>query len=196
MTRKRPPTSTHTLRIIGGQWRGRRFSFPVEPGLRPTLDRFRETLFNWLMAQIPGAHCLDAFAGSGALGLEALSRGASRVTFIEQSAQACGEIRQICQRLQANDATIIQTDCLAWLNRSAHTRFDVVFLDPPYAADLLDSTCTALENGGWLADTAWIYCEFASDSPSPAFPEHWLRYREKVTKTKHFLLLKRQPPVK
>lgn len=196
MTRQRQGTSTHTLRIIGGQWRGRRFSFPIEPGLRPTLDRFRETLFNWLMAEVPGAHCLDAFAGSGALGLEALSRGAASVTFIEQSAPACREIRSICERLHATNATIVQTDCVSWLNKPASTCFDLVFLDPPYAAGLMESTCAALETGGWLSNQAWIYCESGSDTPVPAFPEQWIRYREKFTKTKHFLLLKRQPSVK
>jgi 16S rRNA (guanine966-N2)-methyltransferase len=124
------------LRIIGGTWRGRRLRFPAGALIRPTPDRVRETLFNWLGARVPGARCLDLFAGSGALGLEALSRGAAHVTFVERDAGAVRELRARLAEWGARDALVERGDALAFLAQRAHP-FDIVFLDPPFASGLL-----------------------------------------------------------
>jgi len=133
-----------TLRIIGGEWRSRLIEFDADAGVRPTPDRVRQTLFDWLSPLISGASCLYLFAGSGALGFEALSRGASRTSFIEQGTQQAAGLRAAALKLAAGDrAEIVQTDGLSWLRNTA-TRYDVVFLDPPYGANLLAPALAAL----------------------------------------------------
>jgi 16S rRNA (guanine966-N2)-methyltransferase len=129
--------STRLLRIIGGTWRGRKLRFPAAAAIRPTPDRVRETLFNWLQAAIPGAHCLDLFAGSGALGLEALSRGAAQVTFVDQDEAAAAALRARLTEWQAHGAEVVRGDALRFLGRPAQA-CDVVFLDPPFAGELLE----------------------------------------------------------
>ncbi len=166
------------LRIIGGQWRGRRLSFPSVADLRPSADRVRETLFNWLQADIAGARCLDLFAGSGALGLEALSRGAAEVLMVEENAQAAAQIRQHLQTLHGRAGRVIQADVFAFLQGPA-AAFDVVFLDPPYRLDCLAQCCALLEQGGWLAPKAYIYLEDLSQRPPPALPAQWQLLRSK-----------------
>src|SRR5262245_39524151 len=140
----------NTLRIIGGEWRGRRIRFPGKGGIRPTPDRVRETLFNWLMAKVPGSRCLDLFAGSGALGLEALSRGAAQVTFVERDRENAASLAATAAELAPGRAVVIEGDALAWLAGTAEA-YDVVFLDPPFAAGLLDDSMRLLESRGWLA---------------------------------------------
>ena len=180
----RPPlparrgASARTLRIIGGVWRGRRLRFPPSPEIRPTPDRVRETLFNWLAARVPGARCLDLFAGSGALGLEALSRGAAHATFVERDPAAASEI---CARLAqwgAHAASVEQTDARGFLARPPAAPFDIVFLDPPFASTLLDETAARLEQGGWLADGALIYVESPADA-TPRLPAAWTPLKAK-----------------
>ncbi|WP_455217704.1 16S rRNA (guanine(966)-N(2))-methyltransferase RsmD [Kaarinaea lacus] len=166
------------LRIIGGEYRGRKLVFPDVPGLRPTPDRVRETLFNWLMPVIQGARCLDLFAGSGALGLEALSRGASRVVLVDEHAGVIKQLRDNKQILRADNVHIVQADGLAYLN-TEHGAFDIVFLDPPYRADLLPRCIKQLEDRGWLAGHAWIYLEAPATDTLPAVPETWQLYRSK-----------------
>jgi 16S rRNA (guanine966-N2)-methyltransferase len=162
--------SARTLRIIGGTWRGRRLRFPPSPEIRPTPDRVRETLFNWLAARVPGARCLDLFAGSGALGLEALSRGASHVTFVERDLTAAREISARLTDWGARGANVEHTDARRFLEQTPTAPFDIVFLDPPFASTLVDETAARLEQGGWLADNALVYVECPADAAasSPA----------------------------
>lgn len=154
-----------SLRIIGGQWRGRKLSFPVVEGLRPTGDRIRETLFNWLAPEIEGAHCLDLFAGSGALGLEALSRGAASCTFIENNRQAANTIRSHLQTLQCNSGAVVEASALDWLPNSAD-RFDIIFLDPPFAADLYQAAIQLIEQQSLLKAGGKLYLEFDIKQPA------------------------------
>ena len=163
------------LRIIGGTWRGRTWRFP-EGDIRPTPDRVRETLFNWLMPTIVGTRCLDLFAGSGALGLEALSRGAARVVFVEKSPAPARELRQTLaqwggERAAAGHVRI--ADANAYLAGEPEP-FDVVFLDPPFTAGLLAEVAARLESGAWLAPEALIYAECAAREGLPPLPTGWL----------------------
>jgi 16S rRNA (guanine966-N2)-methyltransferase len=166
----RPSSSPHrgasarTLRIIGGIWRGRRLRFPPSPEIRPTPDRVRETLFNWVAARVPGARCLDLFAGSGALGLEALSRGAAHVTFVERDPAAAREIASRLAEWGARTASVEHADARRFLERTPAAPCDIVFLDPPFASSLLDETAARLEQGGWLADGALIYVECRAEA--------------------------------
>jgi 16S rRNA (guanine966-N2)-methyltransferase len=174
------PTSGE-LRIIGGRWRGRKLRFPALPGLRPSPDRVRETLFNWLMPELTGAHCLDLFAGSGALGLEALSRGAASAWFVDAASSASRHIQEHLAILQCTDGRVINDDALAWLNTkpAAAPPFHLVFLDPPFRRGLLIDCCAQLEHGNWLTDSALIYIESAADEASPTMPANWLLHRDK-----------------
>jgi 16S rRNA (guanine966-N2)-methyltransferase len=167
---------TNTLRIIGGEWRGRRVRFPGKGGIRPTPDRVRETLFNWLMAKLPGSRCLDLFAGSGALGLEALSRGAGHVTFVERDRENAAALAATAAALAPGRAAVIEADALSWL-AGAPEAFDVVFLDPPFAAGLLGEAMRLLESGGWLARDAFVYIERPAKSGPPELPAAWRAHR-------------------
>ena len=162
--------SARTLRIIGGAWRGRRLRFPPSPEIRPTPDRVRETLFNWLAARVPGARCLDLFAGSGALGLEALSRGAAHVTFVERDLAAGREIAARLAEWGAHAASVEHADARKFLERTPAAPFDIVFLDPPFASTLLDEAAARLEQGAWLSDGALIYVECAAAASAGTHP--------------------------
>lgn len=167
------------LRIIGGTCRGRLVRFPDVKGLRPTPDRTRETLFNWLQGQIEGARCLDLFAGSGALGLEALSRGAQCVQFVDASARA---VRQLADNVAllgfSEQAKVARADSLKWLRQTPQRPFDLIFLDPPFALDLLPPALGMLEQQGWLAERCWIYLEQSSAKPAVELPSGWVQYRQ------------------
>ena len=163
---------SRVLRIIGGTWRGRKLRFPAGAAIRPTPDRVRETLFNWLGTAIRGARCLDLFAGSGALGLEALSRGAAHVTFVEQDAAAAHALRERLLEWQAGDARVVRTDALRYLSGDARP-FDIVFLDPPFASGLLARSAALLEERDWLAADARIYVECAAREGLPPLPAGW-----------------------
>ncbi len=175
------------FRIIAGAWRRRKLAFPPLPGIRPSPDRVRETLFNWLMDWVTGARCLDLFAGSGALGLEALSRGAAAVAFVDRERAALDAIRGHLELLKAQGGTLVQADALAWLEGPA-TPFDIVFLDPPFDAGLLPRVCALLERG-WLKSGAFIYMEYAAEHP-PAVPAHWTPWRESHAGRVGFRLMK------
>lgn len=181
----------HPLRIIAGQWRTRQLEFPDLPGLRPTPDRVRETLFNWLAPVLPGARCLDLFAGSGALGLEALSRGAAEAVLVEQHPIAVRALHANLARLQATHARVEMAEALTWLRQPA-TPFDIVLLDPPFGQGLLAPVCAALEAGGWLADRSWIYLEAERDHANLPLPAHWTPYREKVAGMISYRLARRE----
>jgi 16S rRNA (guanine966-N2)-methyltransferase len=160
------------LRIIGGTWRGRKLRFAASAAIRPTPDRVRETLFNWLAGAVPGARCLDLFAGSGALGLEALSRGAAHVTFVEHDAAAARELGARLKEWQAPDASVQQADALRFLESAAGQPYDIAFLDPPFDAQLLQPAATLLAQR-WLKDGALIYVECAAREGLPALPPRW-----------------------
>lgn len=164
------------LRIIGGQWRGRRIRFPQRPGIRPTPDRVRETLFNWLALAVEGSHCLDLFAGSGALGLEALSRGAAAATFVESDRVAAERLREAISTLGSDRAVVIQADAPRWLDGPPQ-RFDLVFLDPPFGSGLMEGVLGKLESGGWLSPAARIYLEAPAKEGPPSLPAGWTLHR-------------------
>lgn len=167
-------TKARKLRIIGGTWRGRTWRFP-EGQIRPTPDRVRETVFNWLAHDLAGARCLDLFAGSGALGLEALSRGAARAVFVEQSAAAVRELRKTVAAWGGQPAAAVQihlVDAQTFLAGKPEV-FDVVFLDPPFAAGLLTQVAAGLEAGHWLKPGALIYAECPAREGLPPLPAAW-----------------------
>lgn len=166
----------NSVRIIGGMWRSRRIRFATAPELRPTPDRVRETLFNWLQTAIPDARVLDLFAGSGALGLEALSRGAREVTFVETDRAVAQRLRESLVELKAAGGTVVNADAFAFLRGPARP-YDVVFLDPPFARGWLPELCTLVEAHGWLAPHAWIYLESAARDPLPPLPAGWSEWR-------------------
>jgi 16S rRNA (guanine966-N2)-methyltransferase len=167
-------SQARVLRIIAGTWRGRRLRFPAEAAIRPTPDRVRETLFNWLGSHMAGARCLDLFAGSGALGLEALSRGAASVQFVERDPVAARELARILEEWRAPEGTwsVRRGDALAWLAEPP-TAFDIVFLDPPFDSDLAQAAADRLERRGWLAERALIYLEHGARMGLPPLPECW-----------------------
>jgi len=160
------------------------------PGLRPTSERIRETLFNWLAPTITGANCLDLFAGTGALGLEALSRGAASVEFIDNSRVAVQALRESIQELDTPDASVRQADAIAYLGGEAAGQFDVVFLDPPFATDQYEELCRLLESRGWLAKGAHVYLEQDSDQQVPNLPAGWELHKEKVTGNVRYSLIR------
>jgi 16S rRNA (guanine966-N2)-methyltransferase len=166
------------LRIIGGTWRGRRLRFPPQEEIRPTPDRVRETLFNWLGPRVVGARCLDLFAGSGALGLEALSRGAAEVTFVERDGVAVRELRARLAEWGAVGGQVEHTDAVRFLGSTARL-FEIVFLDPPFASGLLPRIASLLEDLHWLRANALIYVETDATSGLPELPASW-----QITKTK------------
>ena len=178
VTQKSPRTQ-RMLRIIGGRHRGRRLRFPAGVAIRPTPDRVRETLFNWLQPRIAGARVLDLFAGSGALGLEALSRGAGHASFVEKDRRAVTAIEELAREWQETAVQVTCADALTWLARSAGAApFDVVFLDPPYDAPLLSATAAALVAANLLAPDARIYVEHRAREPLPALPDGWKDIRD------------------
>lgn len=164
-------SSRNSVRIIGGSWRGRRISFPDIPGLRPTPDRVRETLFNWLQQAIVGARCLDLFAGSGALGLEALSRGAQELVFVEQAVAASRALQEHLLRLKGM-ATVIEMGAARYL-RSTAQPFDIVFLDPPFGQSALTEYIPMLDAGQWLKAGSLVYLENERAAGVPALPTRW-----------------------
>lgn len=171
--------NTNQLRIIGGQWRGRKLAFPDVDGLRPTGDRIRETLFNWLAPNIQGARCLDVFAGSGALGLEALSRGASYSLLLERDRTAASRLQQNLQILKTEHGQLVHTDSLQYLaGGNQGEAFDIVFIDPPFALNLWQGVVDRLEAGNWLAPNACIYLESPRDNPIIT-PNSWHLHRDK-----------------
>lgn len=180
---------TNSLRIIGGKWRGRKIAFPDIDGLRPTHDRIRETLFNWLMHETAGANCLDVFAGSGALGLEALSRGASNVTFIDNQRAICDALRHTISELET-EAQVLQGayDQLALADLNGP--FDIVFLDPPFRQSLLSAAIAWLDNNALLSKNALIYIEAEKGGLPAQLPQDWECFRSKSTSTLDYYLFK------
>ncbi len=183
------PTPPAGVRIIGGRWRGTRLPVVDAPGLRPTSDRARETLFNWLQPILPGARVLDLFAGSGALGLEALSRGAAEALLVERDPAIAGRLSETVQRLHAeHEAQVVRADALGFLRLPVHGRFDLVFLDPPFTDDAWTPALAALDP--WLAATARLYLETpAASAFGPG--AGWRLHREAATRDARHSLYQR-----
>ena len=179
------------VRLIGGRWRGSKLPVADSPGLRPTADRVRETLFNWLAPVLPGAHVLDLFAGSGALGLEALSRGAASAVLVEHEPGLAARLLEATRRLPGGEAaSVVQADALAWLPAQPRSTFDIAFLDPPFAAGLWDKVLPALEP--LLADDAWLYVE-APLAERVVVAGGWSLHREGRTREVRYALYRRLP---
>ncbi|MFO7859026.1 MAG: 16S rRNA (guanine(966)-N(2))-methyltransferase RsmD [Ectothiorhodospiraceae bacterium] len=176
------------VRIIAGTWGGRRLQLPAVPGLRPSADSSRETLFNWLQDRLPGSRCLDLFAGSGALGLEAASRGAGQVILAENNRRAVAQLREHVTVLEAGDRVRVHAgDGLALLKGPAEP-MDVVFLDPPFASDLLEPACQALASGGWTHTGTRVYIEHRRNA-APQLPATWQTLRSRTSGEAAMLLL-------
>ncbi|WP_150538703.1 16S rRNA (guanine(966)-N(2))-methyltransferase RsmD [Actinobacillus vicugnae] len=168
------------VRIIAGLWRGRKLPVLNAEGLRPTTDRVKETLFNWLMNDVAGSRCLDCFAGSGSLGIEALSRQAQAVVFLEKFANAAKLLKQNITSLKTHNATVINTDTLQYLaQKNSEQGFEIVFVDPPFNHDLVPKVLMLLAENGWLAENALIYVETEKNHPPLELPANWQIIKEK-----------------
>jgi 16S rRNA (guanine966-N2)-methyltransferase len=179
------------IRIIGGQWRSRQISFYDAPGLRPTPGRVRETLFNWLQYDIPSSRCLDLYAGSGALGFEAASRGAKSVVQVENNPDACRALKESVLKLAATQVKIVQSDVCRYLSGDAEA-FDIVFLDPPFGLSLTVQSCRWLEDKGWLSQHAKIYVEAESKLKfMDELPKNWRLLKSKAAGEVGFYLLEK-----
>jgi 16S rRNA (guanine966-N2)-methyltransferase len=185
------------VRIIGGEWRGRKLTVPDKQGLRPTPDRVRETVFNWLNWQIAASRCLDLFAGSGALGVEAASRGAKQVVLVEKDKEIAIGLRQQLAVFAAQKVEVIQADAIHWLKSTPATPFDIVFLDPPFQQNLLAPVCAALEQYGWLSKQAFIYLEAERELTTLVLPENWEIYKQqRAGQVAYHLALRQQENIK
>lgn len=181
--------SAGRVRIIGGRWRGTRLPVVERPGLRPTADRVRETLFNWLAPSLAGARVLDLFAGTGALGIEAVSRGAAHAVLVEHDLGAAQALRDTAARLPGGDALdVVQADAMAWLHAQPEGAFDIAFVDPPFDANLWGGVLPALAPK--IAAEGWLYVE-APVEAAPALPPEWTLHREGRTREVRYALYRR-----
>ena len=184
-----PIAAPGKVRIIGGYWRGTRLPVPARPGLRPTPDRVRETLFNWLQPMLPGARVLDLFAGTGALGLEAVSRGAKHAVLVERERELAQGLRELAAKLEGGDAVeVAHADAMAWLHAQPDGAFDLAFVDPPFDANLWGGVLPALVPK--LAAQAWLYVEAPLDT-APSLPVDWVLHREGRTREVRYALYRR-----
>lgn len=179
MNKKPRSGAAGQIRIIGGQWRGRKLPVPDSAGLRPTTDRVRETLFNWLAADIQQAKCLDCYAGSGALGLEALSRHAASATLLELERPVAQQLEKNLATLGAKSGRVVNTNTLQFLAQKGDEH-QLVFIDPPFRKGLLEQTTQLLESNGWLSDGALVYVESEVEHGIPPVPVNWQLHREKI----------------
>lgn len=200
MKARRPAANAPThngpgfVRIISGQWRGRRLPVLNAQGLRPTTDRVKETLFNWLMQDTAGRTVLDCFSGSGSLALEALSRHANFATLVELDKTAVKQLQQHLQTLKCNNAEVIAGSCLVYLQQAAKRQYDLVFLDPPFRQNLLLPCATLLEQQSWLSDNALIYVECEKELPVAQLPTNWRPIKESVAGQLAYRLYQREQP--
>lgn len=170
---------TGELRIIGGDWRSRKLRFPDAGDVRPTPARTRETLFNWLSFHLAGRDCLDLFAGSGALGLEALSRGAARATLVDHTPALARALRENLRLLKSDRGDVVCTGVESYLAQRSRPPFDVVFMDPPFRQGWLERLFPLLDQQAWVTPGGWVYVEHESEIPTPAVPASWHLHRQK-----------------
>jgi len=198
MARKNPGRQADTkpsrLRIIGGQWRGRKLTFHATPGLRPTTDRIRETLFNWLTPFLQDARCADLFAGSGALGLEALSRSAGYCDFVDTNPGALSDIGEHLTLLSARERGRCTNAAAADFIARDNEPYDIVFVDPPFAAGLAGGTLALLASSELLTPDGLVYLETAKDEPEPPLPDGWAVFRQKQSGGVSYRLLAASRP--
>ncbi len=183
-----------SIRIISGQWRGRKLPVHDAEGLRPTTDRVKETVFNWLAADVRETRCLDLFAGSGSLGFEALSRYASYVMMVEKEPKAARQLTQNLMTLKSTQAEVICRDALQVLQQGCETPFELVFLDPPFRKGLLEQVIPLLESHHWLAEDALIYLERENEGAAPALPSNWRLIKDKQAGQVCYQLYLREKP--
>lgn len=181
------------VRIISGLWRGRKLPVHDAQGLRPTTDRVKETLFNWIAADIPHSRCLDLFAGSGGLGFESASRQAELVTMVELNKQAYQQLVTNSSQLKANNIEIHQQDALQFLQQPGQA-YDVIFIDPPFRQGLLEQTLNLLQQNGWLAENGLVYIETEKELQLPDIPAYWQLHREKTAGQVSYRLYQLQTP--
>ncbi len=180
---RKPTTRSPTggeLNIIGGDWRSRKLRFPDAGGVRPTPARTRETLFNWLANDLPGSHCLDLFSGSGALGLEALSRGAASATLVEHNRALADALRHNLTLLKSQDGRVVCQSVDQFLMEPPARPFDLVFMDPPFRQGWLERLFPLLVDNEWVAADGCVYAEYESERPSPLAPSGWHLHRQKT----------------
>ncbi|MEP7043458.1 MAG: 16S rRNA (guanine(966)-N(2))-methyltransferase RsmD [Dokdonella sp.] len=179
-----------SLRIVAGTLRGSRLAVADVDGLRPTPDRVRETLFNWLAPVLQGARCLDLYAGTGALGIEAMSRGAGECVFVERDRALCRQLQENLARLHVEHARVVNDEAFGFLTAVPERPFDLVFLDPPFGAELWSESARRLEQGGWLAAHAYVYVE-AAPTAEFAAPQTWESHRAGRAGAVHYALYRR-----
>lgn len=180
------------IRIIGGEWRGRKLKVPKLPGLRPTPNRIRETLFNWLQFNIKEAYCLDLFAGSGALGFEALSRGARAVVFVDESPIVTHLLQEELNHFKVKNSEIVCIDALHFKGTDEKRRFTIAFLDPPFQSTLLIPACFYLEENAFLAENALIYLESGESLKEKDLPLNWKIIKSKLAGQVAYHLIQRK----
>lgn len=182
----------NSVRIISGHLRRRKISFPASDAIRPTGDRVRETLFNWLQNEVTDSNCLDLFAGSGILGLEALSRGAKEVVFIEKDRNTVEALQGNLELLNQSQGQVFKADALDWIvAANVSSPFDIVFLDPPFTGELLANSCIALEQSKLLARNCYLYLESATAISEIEIPQNWIRVKDKKAGNVFFYLYRR-----
>lgn len=184
-------TKVRSVRIMGGQWRGRRLDVRRDLAIRPTGSRIKETVFNWLTPVLTESVVLDLFAGTGALGLEALSRGAAAVSFVENQPSVVVRLKAVCVALDAKPINVYQAEATRWLETIKPIPFDIVFLDPPFDSSLLSRSCTLLEQRGWLSSRAWIYLEQPKSADMVVLPRNWRIHRDKTAGLVRYYLAER-----
>ena len=182
----------NSVRVISGKFRSRKIVFPNNSAIRPTGDRVKESLFNWLQVEVMGANCLDLFAGSGALGIESLSRGAKSVTFVEVDIKAVAALNKNLELLGSRNAIVYKDDALKWLEEYSSTeRFDIVYLDPSFSESILTDCCALLENISILKNTCMIYIESGEELEKTNVPVNWKIKRSKKEGSVYFYLFRR-----
>ena len=191
---KGPKGQSGQVRIIGGQWRSRKLPVHDVEGLRPTTDRVKETVFNWLAPYVVDADCLDLFAGSGGLSFEALSRYAQSALLLEKDRTAAKQLSKNLALLKCTNADVINSDSLTFLAKTATNKFSLVFIDPPFRKNLLEQSCQLLEQNDWLTDDAIIYLEMESELAQVNLPPNWQCLREKNAGQVTYSLWQRQIP--
>ena len=194
MARKKTPKpgAGGELRIIGGDWRSRKLTFPDAGGVRPTPARTRETLFNWLSFHLAGSHCLDLFAGSGALGLEALSRGAASATFVDHTRELAEALRNNLRLLKSNGGTVVCQSIDTFLAQTPAEPVDILFMDPPFRQGWLERLFALIEDNGWVKSGGWVYAEHESELETPATPSGWTLHRQKTAGQVTYCLFKKE----